>query len=154
MAFDVKQGEVVGGRGVSELGGGGEQLGALFAIDGASAAAEMQHREREHGLAIAALGSQPIPFGRLFVIALNAQAVGIELAEQRHRLDVFLLVRSTGRGRKGGDVVAALEGAVSKVGLAPGSAFGPMGEGYIRLCFARDPQQVAEAIERLRPLLD
>jgi aspartate aminotransferase len=42
----------------------------------------------------------------------------------------------------------------TKVGLAPGSAFGPMGEGYIRLCFARDPQQVAEAIERLRPLLD
>jgi aspartate aminotransferase len=42
----------------------------------------------------------------------------------------------------------------TKVGLAPGSAFGPMGEGYIRLCFARDPQQVGEAIERLRPLLD
>lgn len=42
----------------------------------------------------------------------------------------------------------------AKVGLAPGSAFGPMGEGYIRLCFARDPQQVGEAIERLRPLLD
>ena len=42
----------------------------------------------------------------------------------------------------------------TKVGLAPGSAFGPMGEGFIRLCFARDPQQVGEAIERLRPLLD
>jgi aspartate aminotransferase len=42
----------------------------------------------------------------------------------------------------------------TKVGLAPGSAFGPMGEGFIRLCFARDPQQVGEAIERLRPLLN
>ena len=42
----------------------------------------------------------------------------------------------------------------TKVGLAPGSAFGPMGEGFIRLCFARDPQQVSDAIERLRPLLD
>ncbi len=42
----------------------------------------------------------------------------------------------------------------AKVGLAPGSAFGPMGEGYLRLCFARDPQKVAEAVERLRPLLD
>ncbi len=39
-------------------------------------------------------------------------------------------------------------------GLAPGSAFGPMGEGCLRLCFARDPQQVAEAVARLRPLLD
>jgi len=42
----------------------------------------------------------------------------------------------------------------TKVGLAPGSAFGPMGEGFVRLCFARDPRQVGEAIERLRPLLD
>ena len=42
----------------------------------------------------------------------------------------------------------------TKVGLAPGSAFGPMGEGHLRLCFARDPHVVAEAVERLRPLLD
>jgi aspartate/methionine/tyrosine aminotransferase len=42
----------------------------------------------------------------------------------------------------------------TKVGLAPGSAFGPMGEGYLRLCFARDPRQIAAAIDRLRPLLD
>ena len=42
----------------------------------------------------------------------------------------------------------------AKVGLAPGSAFGPMGEGHLRLCFARDPAVVAEAVERLRPLLD
>jgi aspartate aminotransferase len=44
--------------------------------------------------------------------------------------------------------------ARAKVGLAPGSAFGPMGEGYLRLCFARDPQQVAAAVARLAPLLD
>jgi aspartate aminotransferase len=41
----------------------------------------------------------------------------------------------------------------AKVGLAPGSAFGPVGEGHLRLCFARDPQQIAEAVDRLRPLL-
>jgi aspartate aminotransferase len=44
--------------------------------------------------------------------------------------------------------------AKTKVGLAPGSAFGPMGEGYLRLCFARDPRFIAEAVERLRPMLD
>jgi aspartate aminotransferase len=42
----------------------------------------------------------------------------------------------------------------AKVGLAPGSAFGPIGEGHLRLCFARDPQVIAEAVDRLRPLLD
>ncbi len=44
--------------------------------------------------------------------------------------------------------------ARTKVGLAPGSAFGPMGEGYLRLCFARSPASVAAAVERMRPMLD
>ena len=44
--------------------------------------------------------------------------------------------------------------ARARVGLAPGSAFGPMGEGHLRLCFARDPAQIAEAVARLRPLFD
>jgi aspartate/methionine/tyrosine aminotransferase len=44
--------------------------------------------------------------------------------------------------------------AQTKVGLAPGSAFGAAGEGYLRLCFARDPQAIAKAIDRLQPLLD
>jgi aspartate/methionine/tyrosine aminotransferase len=35
------------------------------------------------------------------------------------------------------------------VGLAPGSAFGPGGERFLRLCFARTPEQVADAAERI-----
>jgi aspartate/methionine/tyrosine aminotransferase len=35
------------------------------------------------------------------------------------------------------------------IGLAPGSAFGPGGEGFLRLCFARDPEQIASAAERI-----
>jgi aspartate/methionine/tyrosine aminotransferase len=35
------------------------------------------------------------------------------------------------------------------IGLAPGSAFGPGGEEFLRLCFARDPQRMAEAAERI-----
>ena len=42
----------------------------------------------------------------------------------------------------------------TKVGLAPGSAFGQMGEGYLRLCFAREPAAIAAAVERMRPMLD
>jgi len=34
------------------------------------------------------------------------------------------------------------------IGAAPGSAFGPGGEGYLRLCFARAPDDVAEATRR------
>ena len=35
------------------------------------------------------------------------------------------------------------------VGVAPGSAFGPGGEGFLRLCFASSPDRIAEATRRL-----
>jgi aspartate/methionine/tyrosine aminotransferase len=35
------------------------------------------------------------------------------------------------------------------IGAAPGSAFGPGGEGHLRICFARDPAQIEEATRRL-----
>lgn len=34
------------------------------------------------------------------------------------------------------------------LGVAPGSAFGAGGEAYVRLCFARSPEQIAEATRR------
>jgi aspartate/methionine/tyrosine aminotransferase len=39
---------------------------------------------------------------------------------------------------------------IAKVGLAPGSAFGPGGEGHLRLCYLRSPEQIALAAERLK----
>lgn len=39
------------------------------------------------------------------------------------------------------------------VGLAPGRAFGPAGEGYLRLCFASRPDTLSTALERLAPVL-
>ena len=38
---------------------------------------------------------------------------------------------------------------VANVGLAPGTAFGPNGQGYLRLCFLRDARQLEEAMSRL-----
>jgi len=37
----------------------------------------------------------------------------------------------------------------ANVGLAPGSAFGPAGEGYLRLCFAGSHERLEEAVARL-----
>ena len=36
------------------------------------------------------------------------------------------------------------------LGLAPGSAFGPEGEGYVRWCFASSQDRLAEGVRRLR----
>jgi aspartate/methionine/tyrosine aminotransferase len=39
------------------------------------------------------------------------------------------------------------------VGLAPGRAFGLGGEGFLRLCFARPPEQIAAAAERIAAVI-
>ena len=39
--------------------------------------------------------------------------------------------------------------ATCGVGLAPGRAFGPHGEGHLRLCFAQPPETLTTALERL-----
>ena len=36
-----------------------------------------------------------------------------------------------------------------KLGLAPGSAFGPEGEGFVRWCFAASEERLAEGVRRL-----
>jgi aspartate/methionine/tyrosine aminotransferase len=41
-----------------------------------------------------------------------------------------------------------------RLGLAPGAAFGPEGEGYVRWCFAADEERLAEGIKRLRRHLE
>lgn len=41
----------------------------------------------------------------------------------------------------------------TQVGLAPGAAFGPSGEGYFRVCYARPAEVLEKAFERLAPVL-
>ena len=40
------------------------------------------------------------------------------------------------------------------VSLAPGKAFGAGGEGWLRMCFAKDPERLEKAIERIREFLE
>lgn len=53
------------------------------------------------------------------------------------------------------DSLAKCKGIVrqSRVGLAPGAAFGSRGEGFIRLCFAQSLDRLDDAMNRLEPLL-
>jgi aspartate/methionine/tyrosine aminotransferase len=41
----------------------------------------------------------------------------------------------------------------ARVGLAPGAAFGPAGEGHLRLCFAASLPKLSQALDRLVPAL-
>jgi aspartate/methionine/tyrosine aminotransferase len=40
------------------------------------------------------------------------------------------------------------------LGLAPGAAFGPQGEGYVRWCFAASEERLADGIGRLARALE
>ena len=62
-------------------------------------------------------------------------------------------VRIVGKGREktgSGSAEMTMEG---RVGMAPGSAFGPGNEGYLRLCFAGDTARLAEAMNRFEGFL-
>jgi aspartate aminotransferase len=39
------------------------------------------------------------------------------------------------------------------LGLAPGSAFGPEGKGFVRWCFAASEEKLADGVARLRRAL-
>lgn len=41
----------------------------------------------------------------------------------------------------------------ARLGLAPGSAFGEEGEGFVRWCYACDPARLDEGVRRLRGFL-
>ncbi len=53
------------------------------------------------------------------------------------------------------DCVAYAKRLVDEAGLSltPGIAFGAVGQGYLRLCFAVSPARLAEAVERLKKVL-
>jgi len=57
---------------MAELGGGGEPFGARVAVARTGAAAQPEHRQREHRLAIAAGGGEPIPFFRPLIVLRHA----------------------------------------------------------------------------------
>ena len=71
---------------------------------------------------------------------------GIELARPRGAMYAFLRVQ----GQDDSLALAKRLVVDHGLGLAPGVAFGPQGEGWLRWCFAsRDPQRLLQGVERL-----
>jgi aspartate/methionine/tyrosine aminotransferase len=84
----------------------------------------------------------------VLVTALRALP-GVEAGEPEGAMYVFLRVR-------GHDDSVALAKALVRergLGLAPGAAFGPEGEGCLRWCFARAPGQLLDGVGRLAAFL-
>lgn len=71
---------------------------------------------------------------------------GVQVASPRGAMYAFLRIEGMS------DSLAFCKRMVVEagLGLAPGAAFGPEGEGFVRWCFAADEQRLADGIERLR----
>ena len=80
---------------------------------------------------------------------LNA-APGVQAAAPAGAMYAFFRVAGVD------DSLALCKRLVSEaaLGLAPGIAFGPEGEGFVRWCFAASEERLAEGIRRLRGALD
>jgi aspartate/methionine/tyrosine aminotransferase len=86
---------------------------------------------------------------RDFLVAELSKLPGIEVAPPAGAMYAFFRVEGLA------DSFAFCKRLVreARLGLAPGSAFGPEGEGYVRWCFAADETRLAEGVARLARLL-
>ena len=83
---------------------------------------------------------------RDFLVGALRTIPGVEVASPSGTMYVFFKVR----GMR--DSLAFCKKLVAEhgLGLAPGAAFGPEGEGYVRWCFAAEQAKLEEGVARLR----
>jgi aspartate/methionine/tyrosine aminotransferase len=83
---------------------------------------------------------------RDFLIKNLGELPGVEVARPDGAMYAFFRIKGMA------DSLAFCKRLVREqgLGLAPGAAFGPEGEGYVRWCFAADEERLAEGIKRLR----
>ena len=85
---------------------------------------------------------------RLLVHGLRE--AGLECYEPRGAFYVFPCIRSTGLSSEEFCEKFLMQ---EKVAAIPGSAFGPGGEGFVRMCYAASVENLNEALERLKRFL-
>src|SRR3954466_6815865 len=86
---------------------------------------------------------------RDFLVTELRKIDGVEVASPDGTMYVFLRVKGMA------DSLAFCKSLVREhgLGLAPGSAFGPEGEGFLRWCFAAETDRLADGVARLRRAL-
>ena len=87
---------------------------------------------------------------RDFLVPALSAIPGIEIAPPPGAMYAFFRVAGVGES------LAFCKRLVreAKLGLAPGSAFGPEGEGFVRWCFAAGEDRLAEGVRRLQGFLE
>ena len=102
-----------------------------------------------HGEATVARTRARFRAARDYLVGALAALPGIEVAPPAGAMYAFFRIAGLT------DALAFCKRLVHRVGLglAPGSAFGPEGEGFVRWCFASDPARLADGVARLARFL-
>lgn len=124
------------------------ELGKLIEYNTSCSPAFVQHAgvaAVEHGEATVAHTRVRLRRARDFLVGELARTSGIEAAAPAGAMYAFFRVDGLT------DSLAFCKRLVheAKLGLAPGRAFGPEGEGFVRWCFAADEARLADGVARL-----
>jgi len=102
------------------------------------------------GEAVIARSLERLRRARDFLVAELRKLPRVEVAVPAGTMYVFLRIAGMT------DSLAFCKALVRNhgLGLAPGAAFGPAGEGYVRWCFAAELEKLADGVARLRRALE
>lgn len=110
-----------------------------------AAAKGMKHAEKDVEQMVAEFNRR-----RMHLVSTLNSIPGLTCVEPQGAFYVFLNVKQLGRPA---EEVADLFLTEAGVAVVPGTAFGPSGEGYVRLSYATSYDRIVEAGERLRALV-
>jgi aspartate/methionine/tyrosine aminotransferase len=79
---------------------------------------------------------------------------GVDVKAPAGAMYLFFTLPGAVRGTSGSLELCKALVRDARLGLAPGSAFGPEGEGFVRWCYASDTARLDEGVARLRRFLD
>ena len=103
-----------------------------------------------HGEPVVAHTVSRLRQARDYLVDELARTPGVQIATPAGAMYAFFRVEGVT------DSLALCKRMVAQfgLGLAPGIAFGPEGEGFVRWCFAAAHERLADGVERLRRALE
>jgi aspartate/methionine/tyrosine aminotransferase len=108
----------------------------------------------EHGEAFTQRLVGDLKASRDHLVQALSALPGVDVKAPAGAMYLFFSLRGADLGISGSLELCKALVRDARLGLAPGSAFGPEGEGFVRWCYACDTARLDEGVARLRRFLD
>jgi len=134
-----------------------DDLGKLVEYNTSCAPAFVQHAGLvavQQGEAFAQRLVSEMKTSRDHLVQALSTLPGVDVKAPAGAMYLFFTLPGAVRGTSGSLELCKALVRDARLGLAPGSAFGPEGEGFVRWCYASDTARLDEGVARLRRFLD